>query len=60
MRYFEARLHPPLDGLLSGGVDNIHKLISALTQAAEKHTESSDQGMQSNAAPFGGYVSLLD
>ncbi|KAK9930473.1 hypothetical protein M0R45_027510 [Rubus argutus] len=60
LREIEARLYPPLDGLLSSGVDNIHKWIAALTQVAEKHTQSSDQGMQSNAAPFGGYVSLLD
>lgn len=55
----EARLQTPLDGLLSSGVDNIQKLIAALTQAAEKHSQPSDQEMHSNAVPFGGSVSLI-
>lgn len=48
----DARLHTPLESILSGGVDGINKLIDALTQLArEKQVEAISHGMHAVANP---------
>ncbi|KAK9931419.1 hypothetical protein M0R45_018694 [Rubus argutus] len=56
----DARLHTPLESVLSGGVDGINKLIAALTQlAGEKQAKVISHGVHAVANPDEVYIPLL-
>ncbi|KAK9951305.1 hypothetical protein M0R45_006759 [Rubus argutus] len=49
----DARLHTPLESVLSGGVDGINKLIAALTQlAGEKQAKVISHGVHGRCKPM--------